>query len=229
MHLSSTALMTLAAALLAAPAHAIVLGQIDTFNSGSTQDWRVGSPHPLPPTVSTGGGIGGADDHYLLLRAEGGSGPASRLAIQNTEQWSGNYIAAGITALTMDVNNFGSSSLSLRLLFDGDDGTNSARAWSAVPLVVPAASGWQRLVFPVTAADLRAAGGGNVQLALSSAYSVRLYHGVSSSFPGGSVVATLGVDNITAVPEPTSALLLALGLGVLVWRRRGAGGVNVRI
>lgn len=207
------------AALLATPAHAVSLGQTDTFESGSTLDWRVGSPHPLPPSVVAGGGPGGADDAYLLLQAEGGSGPASRLAVQNTDQWSGNYLAAGITALTMDVYNFGPASLSLRLLFDGDDGTNQARAWSAQPVVVPAGSGWQRVVFPILPSNLRA-GSGSVNLALSSAYSVRLYHGVNSSFPGGSVVATLGVDNITAVPEPASALLLALGLGALVLRRR---------
>ncbi len=208
-----------ACALLAAPTHAVVLGQSDTFQSSSTLDWRVGSPHPLPPTVVATGGPAGAGDAYLLLQAEGGGGPASRLAAQNTEQWSGNYLAAGITALTMDVFNFGPSTLSLRLLFDGDDGTSQARAWSATPIVVPAGSGWQQVVFPILPADLRAASGGNVNLALGSAYSVRLYHGVNSSFPGGSVVATLGVDNITAVPEPASALLLALGLGALLGRR----------
>jgi hypothetical protein len=223
MRLALTAFAT-TTALLATPAQAVSLGQTDSFQSGSTLDWRVGSPHPLPPSVVASGGPGGAGDGYLLLQAEGGSGPASRLAVQNTDQWSGNYLAAGITALTMDVYNFGPANLSLRLLFDGDDGTNQARAWSAVPLVVPAGSGWQRLVFPIQPSDLRA-GSGSVNLALSSAYSVRLYHGVNSSFPGGSVVATLGVDNITAVPEPSAAALLALGLaglGGLAWRRRAA-------
>lgn len=207
--------LALAATLLAAPAQALNLGQSDSFESGTTLNWRVGAPHPLPPSVLATGGPAGADDGYLLLQAEGGGGPASRLAVQNTDQWSGNYIAAGITALTMDVFNFGPASLSLRLLFDGDDGTNQARAWSAVPLVVPAGSGWQRLVFPILPTDLRAAAGGSVNLALSSAYSLRLYHGVNSSFPGGAVVATLGVDNITAVPEPSAAALLVLGLAGL--------------
>lgn len=223
MRLTVTALAVTAlaatTALLATPAHAVSLGQSDSFESGTTADWRVGSPHPMPPSVITTSGPAGEGDAYLLLQSEGGSGPASRLAAQNTDQWSGNYLAAGITALTMDVFNFGPSTLSLRLLFDGDDGTNQARAWSAAPIVVPAGSGWRQVVFPILPSDLRAASGGNVNLALGSAYSVRLYHGVNASFPGGAVVATLGVDNITAVPEPTSALLLALGLGALLGRR----------
>lgn len=215
------AALATAATLSATPAHAVLLGQSDSFESGTTLNWRVGSPHPLPPSVTATGGPTGAGDAYLLLQADGGGGPASRLAVQNTDQWSGNYLAAGITGISMDVFNFGPSSVSLRLLFDGDDGTSQARAWSAVPLVVPAGSGWQRLVFPILPSDLRAAAGGNVNLALSSAYSLRLYHGVNASFPGGAIVATLGVDNITAVPEPSAAVLLGLGLAGLAWRRLG--------
>lgn len=212
-----------AASLAVAPACAVTLGQSDTFEDGSTQGWRAGPAHPLPPTVIATGGPGGTDDAYLQLQAIGGAGPASRLAVENIDQWTGNYMAAGVTALTLDAYNFGPTDLRLRLLFDGSDGTNFARAWSTTPVLLPAGSGWQPLRFEITAADLTVEGGGSVALALSQTYSIRLFHGTASNFPGGAVAATLGIDNVTAVPEPAAALLLALGLGALgLLRRRPA-------
>ena len=220
---TAAAALAFASCLATLPAHAVSLGQIATLQDGSTLGWRAGPAHPLPPTVITTGGPGGAGDAYLQLQAIGGAGPASRLAAENILQWTGDYTAAGVTALTLDAFNFGPSDLSLRLLFDGSDGSNFARAWSTTPVLLPAGSGWQPLRFAITAADLTAEGGGSIDLALSQTYSVRLFHGAASNFPGGAVVATLGVDNITAVPEPAAALLMALGLGALLMLRRRRG------
>ncbi len=52
---------------------------------------------------------------------------------------------------------------------------------------------------------------------------LRLFHGSSASFPGEAIAATLGLDNVTAVPEPAAAWLLLPGLAALIgWRRRPA-------
>jgi hypothetical protein len=201
------------------PAFAVTLGQIDTFATGATAGWRVGPAHPLPPSIVATGGPAGAGDRYLLQQAIGGSGPASHLAIENRAQWAGNYTAAGITALTMDVANFGDTDLSLRLLFDTFDG---ARAWSTVPLAVPAGSGWQSLYFPIGPNDLNIQGGAGIGAGLSQVVAIRIFHSTSPGFPGEAIVARIGIDNISAVPEPPAALLLALGLGALAWRRRSS-------
>lgn len=209
---------------LALPTQAVVPGQADTFESGTTLGWGVGANHPVPPTVMTTGGPAGAGDHYLQLQAIGSGGPASRLAVRNDAQWAGDYTAAGITALTMDIFNFGPSDLSLRLLFEAGSPTLTDQAWSTVPVLVPGGSGWRSVVFPVTASDLSAAPGSQVADALAGAVAIRLFHGTLPLFPGEAVVVTVGVDNITAVPEPATAGLLALGLGLgaLAWRRRAA-------
>lgn len=220
---SARAALTAAALALtvALPAHAVVAGQVDTFESGTTLGWGVGVNHPVPPTILTTGGPAGAGDHYMLLQAIGSGGPASRLAVHNGAQWAGDYTAAGITTVTMDVFNFGPSDLSLRLLFDAGSPSITDRAWSTVPVLVPGGSGWRSVVFPVTAADLTPAPGSQVADALAGAVSVRLFHSTLSEFPGEPIVVTVGVDNITAVPEPTTAWLLTLGLvGGLAWRRR---------
>lgn len=222
-----TTLVAAALALTAAlPAHAVVAGQVDTFESGTTLGWGSGANHPVPPTVVATGGPAGAGDHFMMLQAVGGSSsPGGRLAVRNSSQWAGDYTAAGITAVTMDVFNFGPSDLSLRLLFEAGSPAVTDWAWSTVPVLVPGGSGWRSVVFPVTAADLSAAPGSQVADALAGAVAIRLFHGNLAEFPGEAIVVTVGVDNITAVPEPATAatLLLGLGLGGLAWCRRRAG------
>ena len=204
------------------PAQAVSPGQVDTFENGTTLSWGVGANHPVPPTVMATGGPAGTGDHYMQLQAIGGGGPASRLAVRNGLQWSGDYTAAGITALTMDIFNFGPSDLSLRLLFEAGSPTLTDQAWSTVPVLVPGGSGWRSVVFPVTASDLSAAPGSQVADALAGAVAIRLFHATLSEFPGEPIIVSVGVDNITAVPEPATVamLLLGLGMGGLSMRRR---------
>lgn len=215
----------LAIALAPAPrASAVVLGQIDTFQDGTTQGWLaglLGAPHPAPPINIPTGGPKGAGDRYLQLTALGGVGPGSRLTVLNLSQWSGDYLSAGVHFITMDVNNLGTGDLSLRLLFeDPMGGPPNDVAFSTDPVLVPAGSGWMSVVFPV-GPDALTAGLGSVTTALSNTTALRIFHSPSPGFPGPSVVAQIGVDNIKAVPEPSAALLIGAGLlALLITRRR---------
>jgi hypothetical protein len=212
-----SAALLLGGALAAPAAHAITLGQVDTFSSGSTLNWRVGPVHPAPPTVVSTGGPAGTGDAWLRQTALGGSGAASHLAIENRTQWAGNYLAAGVTGIRLSAQNAGSTDLQLRLLFDA---FNGARFWSSAPVPLPAGSGWQTLYFPIDTASLTVLGGQPLGDALNNVVSLRIFHSTASAFPGESIVATLGLDNVTAVPEPPAALLLAAGIAALAWRRR---------
>jgi hypothetical protein len=194
---------------------AVTVGQIDTFEDGTTQNWEVallGAPHPAPPVNIPSGGPGGVDDNYLQLSAIGGSGPGNRLTVINFIQWAGNYLAAGVGAIAMDLNNLGTSDLSLRLLFsDPNLAPPTNLAFSTDPIFLPAGSGWNHVVFPITPADLTA-GVGNVVDALTGATELRIFHSTTATFPGEAVVASLGIDNVTAVPVPTGLLLLGSGV-----------------
>jgi hypothetical protein len=211
------------------PAAAVSIGQVDTFQDGTTQNWTInvlglGSPAILPANAPTGGPAG-AGDSYMQLTALGGAGGASRLSVINLSQWSGDYLTAGIGTITMDVNNLGSTDLFLRFLirdsFDPLLGMSPNVALSTAAVVVPAGGGWMSVVFPINSADFTATAG-SAAAALANVAELRLFHNPDVEFPPPPVVAFLGVDNIMAVPEPSAVLLLGLGIPGLARLRRRA-------
>ena len=214
---------------LALPAQAVSLGQVDTFEDGTTQGWitaLLGSPNPAPPVNVPTGGPAGVDDNFLLLTSLGGNGPGSRLSAINTAQWAGNYLAAGINSLCLDVNNLGNTELALRLMFADPVGGPPTNLAFTDALLVPAGSGWTHLTFLIDPAHL-IPGLGDVTAALTNTTELRIYHSPAPNFPNPvfpipAVTAQLGVDNIQAqaVPEVPPAMLLSLGLSVLPLLRR---------
>ena len=196
--------LTMFCSLFASPAAAVSLGTTDTFEDGSTEGWSTGDPSPNPPV---------AIDGYLLISSTGIAGPGGKLVAWPGDDFDGNYLAAGATALAMDLNNLGPGTLSLRLYLDGPLGSTAV---SKSAIVLPAGSGWTSVAFPM----LPAAFDGPATLVLSGVSQLRLYHGVAASYPGGAVVAQLGLDNVVAVPEPGVAWMLAGGLAALALMRR---------
>jgi hypothetical protein len=226
--------LTLISFALSASA-APIIGQIDTFEDGTTMGWFVPGAHPIPPANVATGGPSGAGDAYLQLTASAALGGAgSRLSVLNADQWTGDFLAAGIGGLRMNVNNFGPDDLYLRLLFEDFEGVGPPAnlALTATPVFVPAGSGWTTVVFDISPDALVVETFGTVLGALSDVDTLRIFHNPAPTFPGPgagipTVNATLGVDNIeaVAVPEPATLLLIAGGLaGVLRRHRRTVRG-----
>ena len=219
-----TFLLTLIiASFLTSHAFAVTVGQIDTFEDGTTQGWfagglGLGAVHPFPPANALGGPAG-ASDNFLLLTSLGGSGAGGRLNVLNTSQWTGNYFAAGVSSIAMDLRNFGETDLSLRLVFeDPTVGPPTNIAFSQTAIFLPAGGGWTHAVFPIGVSDLQA-GLGNIDSAMMNATAIRLYHSPSANFPNPifpitPVLALLGADNIQAggrsVPDGGSTAILLL-------------------
>lgn len=209
------AVLPIAAALLLAsgPVSAITLGQLDSFDSG-TAGWRTGGANPNPPFQRADGGPQGAGDGFLVVRGNGGSGSGSNLVAFNTDQWTGDYLLEGVTAIKVDLNDLGSSNLEMRLLFEGPGGG----FLSAESVSLAAGSGWQTAVFPIGPAAL--VGGSGYVSTLGNVSKLRIVH--APTLDGAEpILGELGLDNVAAVPEPRTGALVALGLALLARRARG--------
>lgn len=232
--------LTIACAIVLAPvgAHAVVVNQTDTFESGTTENWFAGggpfgAVPPVPPQNIVSGGPAGAGDNFLQITASGGTGPGSRLVAMNATQWSGNYTAAGVFSISMDLRNFGSSDLAIRLfLEDAIPGPPVNTALTATAALLVANSGWTHVVFDVSATGLIGLTG-DVGTLLSNTTILRIVHAPDASAGTGlstlapTIAGVLGVDNIsteigvTDIHEPVSiALLSASLLGFALVRRR---------
>jgi hypothetical protein len=207
------------AGLTAVPAGAAVsIGTQDTFNDGTTNGWSAGAASGFQPSNVPGGGPAGAGDPYLKLVASGSNGPGGKLVGIAPDQWFGDYISAGITAIEMDVINLGSTDVNLRLYFSGTSGSGS----SVNGVTVASGSGWTRIAFSTSPDAITAAVGVPALNVLSNVSELRLFHSAAASFPGPNIAAQIGIDNVTAVPEPGTWATLGLGLAVI------GGGMSVR-
>ncbi len=209
----------LAAALTAsAPAAAVILGQIDDFQDGTTQGWTSGPINPNPPINVPDVGPAGPGDDSLQITSVGGIGPGSRFVAFNGTQWAGDYPSAGVDMIVLDVNNVGAVTLNLRVALDGAGGRFVTTA--SVPIF--AVSGWQTVGLSIAPADLTSAGGLGVNATLAAVTQLRVISAVNPTFQGDPIVAQGLVDNVIAVPEPAQSLLLAAGLPLvgLLQRRR---------
>ena len=192
---------------------AVVFGQIEDF-SGS-HGWTSGNPNPNPPvTVSDSGPLGGGDSALRVI-SNGGSGPGGKLVVFNRTLWTGNYPAAGVSTITVDLRNSGTTTLSFRLAFNGPGG------WfvtAASP--VTAFSGWNSKEFDVRASALVPAGGSSAAATLAAVSEMRILHSAAVGFTGAQVSGAFLVDNLQAVPEPAAVWMIGLAGLVLLSRKR---------
>jgi hypothetical protein len=210
------AALALGAGLLlpsAGPAQ-ITLGQIDTFETGTTLNWTDG--HAGTGESVQAGGPAGLSDHYLQVISAGGFGAGSKMTVFNRNQWVGNYITAGVNDI--DLSLFaptGGTALSIRIAYKSATVNGAPGYVSTVPFALPADGAWHHTDFRLTAATMTAVGSPTAfDTFFSGPAEMRIISSVNPSLDGDAIAATLGVDNIHAVfvpvPEPGGMLAVVL-------------------
>jgi hypothetical protein len=188
------------------PTGALVFGQIDDFEDGTLMGWSNGGTL----TNISSGGPAGANDNYLQLTADG-AGSSGRLTAFNLQQWLGNYVGQGVTAIEIDLRNEGPTSLSIRLAFKSQNLSN-VPGYLSLPVLLPVGSGWQHFSISLLPANMIPIGGPAAYNTFftSGVGDVRIINEVgATNLNGDFIVGQLGFDNIHAVPEPTTVVLVS--------------------
>jgi hypothetical protein len=179
------------------PSGAVTLGQVDDFEDGTVMGWIEGAISPDPPTNQPNGGPAGAGDNYLLNNSSGIFGAGGRLVMFNQTQWAGNYPAAGVTRIDLQMANFGAATLHMRIAIQGGAGTRYA---STTAVALPADGVWYSASFGLTSFDLTNVGGlSSLADVLVSVNTLRILSASAGpAWLGDVILASLGVDNIQA-------------------------------
>lgn len=208
-------------------AHAqISTNSIDTF-AASNEGWRVGNAG-VNPTAEGGTSFDG-DPGFLRHFSDNNRANSRFIMWTEDSDWTGNYIDAGVTGISLWADGRAGDDLPFWLAFDGDGG------WFHTPAqTIITAEGWTRFDFALTPESLihvGASGGtGIASDTLSDVTRFEIFAG-----PGSVAYASRGdilradrsenvvwFDNIAAVPTPGTVGLAGVAALAAAARRRRA-------
>lgn len=189
----------------------LVLGTVSDFNDGTTQGWATARNNTLNPST------------FLQVLP---AGPANRLAVFNTSV--AGTIGSNVTGITVDMMRpTGQGAIDMRLVLFGPGTSN--RWTTTLAQSIPGDGVWRRYSYSILEQDLTQTLGLNTYDELTLNLSRMMFrYDAGAPSATGTVGATgvLNIDNVTAVPEPGAAAMLALcavGCGIVTWIRRPTG------
>jgi hypothetical protein len=202
--------LLVAAASFALPlpcAAQITVGHVDDFQDGTTQGWLGATVEAIADA-----GPNGAGDTALRASATGAPlGPNGKLIVYNNgngDPWTGNWAAAGVVQIALDVRNPNAFPLTMRLAIAGPDGFfggGGGDTHSTDGISVAGDNAWHSITFGVladnfTPLDLMYP---DVAAALAHVTHFRVLHHPEHSFVGEAIDADFIIDNIRAIGATT--------------------------
>ena len=175
-------------------------------------------------TGTPGGGPGGGSDHFLKV-SSGSFGGDVRLITHNDAQWLGNYTTAGVTEITAELMNLGSLAIPIRAVIRESDGGSSTPGYASAPFTLAPDGQWHLATFSLTTGMSGFNSPQSLATDLANVEDFRILSSVNPSGIGDAISASIGIDDITAVPEPSTLVLGALGMlgiGSFLTRRKSA-------
>jgi hypothetical protein len=153
-----------------------------------------------------GGGFAGADDRFVLVQSIGVGGLDSRMIFFNTGQWTGDYVAAGVTRIEGRMRNSGAEDLFMRIAIDAGGGLQYG---STTAIQLPRDGIWHPVAFDLTPSAMKSVGfaSGTLETALQSVVALRILSArLDAAFRGDFVTGgELGVDDLRAMTLPGDA------------------------
>jgi len=219
---------SLAVASMTSPAVAVTAPFTETFNTNAS-NWLNGAA--AVPTYNSSGGVD--DSGYISYTSSftsgssGGFGApplqilfrANASADASGDAFVGDWLGADVVSLSLTVRHNYTSTLNLYARFDAGSGRAASLAVDAEFAIAP--NTWTTIVIPITESNppFSSYGAGNFNNVFSAIQNLQLglYVPANTTFTD----LRMDVDSVgMAVPEPTSTLLICLGLGFVALRRR---------
>jgi len=196
-----------------ASAVVVLPGMIDDFETGTTMSWVKGSSprsdaSALPPINLANGD---ESNRFLEVHSHGGipdpfyRDAHSRMVFFNEAQWAGDYSQIG--SISMKMKAVSAENLYMRLaIYDSGPDRVYSRYVSSVPTVLAADGKWHDISLSLAVTDLsRFRGERTAEEVLSDVSHLRILSSMDYADAWGvdKILATLGVDDITAVAIST--------------------------
>jgi hypothetical protein len=195
------------AAFLFRPAAAVTLGQVDDFEDGTIQGWNSNFGSTIS-SVAADAGPAGAGDDALNVQAD------NRTVVFNEMQWRGNYIAAGVTRISMDFRHTNTFTMQVRIGISngqfGPQGSGDTYV-SASAVAVPNDGVWRNIEFDMTPAAFvptinNSSASPDAAAALANVTHFRILHNPGpQEFIGSPTGGSFRLDNITATSAVTES------------------------
>lgn len=205
-------------AFIGAPAAAQTLGFVDDFSTPDTNGWTSINVNTNPGT----GGVGGVGDGYLNIAQF--PNPFNFGSHNDGSNYAGNWTAAGITGVSFYLNDVNTDEVfSFHLLITGDEGGAAGQSTFVYNIGIDPPNGaWQQyeVDFANPADWTRIRGEGSLADVLAAVSDAHFRHDLAPfNNPPDRMTGDIGIDNISLVPTPGAAMLLA-GVGLAAIGRR---------